>query len=121
MIAVVTILSAFALGYFLRSRLAATTTYAVAYLWAFTFQTLYLLLDSLGGGADPAFETGSFPTGYGVVTLAIFLVGLGLVNLGHWVRARRQAGRQDSSRSSRTGTSATATSGNTAASANVAG
>ena len=117
MIAVVTILSAFALGYFLRSRLAANTAYAIAYLWAFTFQTLYLLLDSLNGGDNPAFETDTFPVSYGVVAMAIFVVGFGLVNLGHWVRARRQA----SSRSSRTGTSATATAGNTAASANVAG
>jgi len=117
MIAIVTILLAFPCGFVLRSRLAANTTYAVAYLWAFTFQTLYLLLDSLGGGADPAFETDSFPVGYGAVTLAIFVVGFGLVNLGHWVRARRQ----DSSRSSRTGTSATATKGKTAASANVVG
>jgi hypothetical protein len=88
-IAIVTVLAAFPLGYFLRSRLAACTTYAVAYLWAFTFQTLYLLLDSLGGGSDPAFEAGDFPWSYGLVTLAILLVGLGLVNLGHWVRRRR--------------------------------
>lgn len=33
MIAVVTILTAFALGYLVPSRLAANTTYAVAYLW----------------------------------------------------------------------------------------
>jgi hypothetical protein len=121
MIAVVTILGAFALGYFLRSRLAANTAYAVAYLWAFTFQTLYLLLDSMSEGKtlndEPAFVASEFPWQYGVVTLAIFVVGFGLVNVGHWVRARRQT----SSRSSRTGTSATATAGNTAASANVAG
>ena len=117
MIAVITILCAFPLGYLLKSRLAANTAYAVAYLWAFTFQTLYLLLDSLNGGDNPAFETDAFPLSYGLVTLAIFGVGFGLVNLGHWVRARRQT----SSRSSRTGTNATATAGNTAASANVAG
>jgi hypothetical protein len=116
-IAIVTILSAFPLGYLLRSRLAANTTYAIAYLWAFTFQTLYLVLDMLDGGRNPAFEPDTFPVSYGVVALAILLVGLGLVNLGHWTRARRQT----SSRSSRTGTSASATSGNTAASANVAG
>ena len=44
MIAVLTVLLAFPAGYFLRSGLAARTAYAVAYLWAFTFQTLYLLL-----------------------------------------------------------------------------
>ena len=90
MIAVVTILSAFALGYFMRSRLAANTTYAVAYLWAFTYQTLYLVLDAFGGTSeDPAFSPNDFPLSYGVVTLAIFLVGFGLVEAGHRTRARR--------------------------------
>ena len=55
------------------------TAYAVAYLWAFCFQTLYLLLDSLGGGSAPAFEVGTFPWSYGLVTLGILGVGLGLV------------------------------------------
>lgn len=91
MIAIITILAAFPLGYLLRSRLAASTAYAVAYLWAFVFQTLYLLLDSLGGATNPAFTPEEFPLSYGVVTLAILLVGLGLVNLGHWVRARSLA------------------------------
>ncbi len=88
MIAVVTVVLAFPLGYFLRSQLAANTAYAIAYLWAFAFQTLYLLLDSLGGGANPAFEAGEFPWSYGEVTLGIFLVGFAIVSLGHWVRAR---------------------------------
>jgi hypothetical protein len=117
MIAVVTILAAFPLGYFMRGRLAANTTYAIAYLWAFVFQTLYLVLDAINESKNPAFEPSEFPLSYGLVTLAIFGVGFGLVNLGHWVRTRRQT----SSRSSRTGTIATATAGNTAASANVAG
>ena len=91
MIAVVTVLSAFALGYFLRSRLAANTAYAVAYLWAFTFQTLYLMLDSLGGGSDPAFSTDEFPWQYGLVALTIFVVGFGLVAAGHRVGSRRRA------------------------------
>jgi hypothetical protein len=88
MIAVVTVLCAFPLGWCLRSHLAANTAYAIAYLWAFTFQTLYLSLDSVGG--SPAFETGEFPWQYGVVTLLIFVVGFGLVWLGHWTRARRR-------------------------------
>ena len=121
MIAVVTILCAFPLGYFMRSRLVANTAYAIAYLWAFVFQGIYLMLDSLNAGKtlndEPAFVADEFPWQYGVVTLLIFVVGFGLVSLGHWVRARRQ----DSSRSSRTGTAASAASGNTAASANVAG
>ena len=90
MIAVVTVLLAFPLGYFLRSHLAANTAYAIADLWAFVFQTLYLVLDALSGESSaPAFEVGEFPWSYGVVTLAIFLVGFGLVALGHRVAARR--------------------------------
>ena len=89
MIAVITVLVAFPVGYFLRSRLAANTTYAIAYLWGFVYQSTYLLLDSLGGGENPAFTVGDFPWAYGLVALAIFTAGFGLVNLGHWVRARR--------------------------------
>jgi hypothetical protein len=121
MIAVVTVLSAFPLGFFLRSRLAANTAYAIAYLWAFVFQTLYLTLDAMNqAGQGDAFEKQDFPLAYGLVTLGIFVGGFGLVNLGHWV-GRRRAGRQESARSSLTGTIPSAASGNTAASANVAG
>lgn len=94
MIAIVTILSAFPLGYNMRSRLAANTTYAVAYLWAFVFQTLYLTLDVINDSSDPAFEPQKFPWDYGLVTLSIFLGGLGLVALGRFVRERRTARRE---------------------------
>ena len=90
MVAIVTILLAFPLGWFLRSRLAANTAYAIAYLWAFVFQTLYLILESLGDKTDPVFSAGEFPWQYGVVTLAIFLAGFGLVQVGHWAKARRR-------------------------------
>lgn len=91
MIAVIALLVAFPAGYFFASRLAANTTYAIAYLWAFVFQTLYLTLDSLTGSSkEPAFPNGQFPWPYGLVTLAIFGVGFGLVAAGHWVRSRRQ-------------------------------
>jgi Na+/H+ antiporter NhaD/arsenite permease-like protein len=90
-IAIVTVLAAFALGFFVRSRLVANTAYAVAYLWAFTFQTLYLLLSSLKGDKNPAFTTEEFPLDYGIVTLGIFLVGFGLVEAGHRVRDRRRS------------------------------
>lgn len=89
MIAVVTILAAFPLGFLLTNRLAANVAYAVAYLWAFVFQSTYLMLNALGGGANPAFETGEFPWSYGLVTLAIFAVGFGLVHLGQRVSAAR--------------------------------
>ncbi|WP_109507189.1 hypothetical protein [Nocardioides speluncae] len=90
MITVVTLLAAFPLGYLLRSRLAANTAYAIAYLWAFVFQTLYLLLDAMDPESSaPAFEAGEFPVSYGGFTLAIFLAGFGLVALGRYVAVRR--------------------------------
>ena len=67
MIAIVTILIALPAGFFLRSRLAANTAYAVAYLWAFVFQTLYLTLDSINRSADAAFTPEEFPLAYGAV------------------------------------------------------
>jgi hypothetical protein len=91
MVAIVTVLAAFPLGYFVRSRSAAGAAYAVAYLWAFVFQTLYLVLDVINDSSKSAFEPQEFPWAYGVVTLTIFLVGFGLVALGHHVRERRTA------------------------------
>jgi hypothetical protein len=94
MIAAVTILSAFALGFFFKARAHAMTTYAVAYLWAFVYQTMYLTLDSFSGTSDhPAFTPQEFPLSYGLVTLAIFAVGFGLVEAGHQVAARRRVRR----------------------------
>lgn len=97
MIALVTILGAFPLGFLLGQRLAAHMAYAIAYLWAFVFQGTYLMLDSLDGAANPAFDTSAFPLSYGLVSLAIFVVGFGLVEVGHRVsrgrRERRLVGR----------------------------
>ena len=91
MIAIVTVLLAFPLGYFLRSPLAANVAFAIAYLWAFTFQSLYLTLSWVGGDTS-AFPKDGFPLSYGLVASAIFGIGFGLVALGHWARARRTAG-----------------------------
>ena len=91
MIAVVTVLAAFPLGYFLANRLAANMTYAVIYLWAFVFQGIYLMLDALDGGTNPAFVDLGVParrTGW--CALAIFVVGFGLVQLGHRLGGSRQ-------------------------------
>lgn len=88
MVAIITVVGAFWLGYLLRSRLAAHLSYAVAYLWAFVFQTLYLLLASFGEVNDPAFDPGSFPLEYGLVTLGILIIGFALVEAGHRLRAR---------------------------------
>jgi len=92
MIAVVTVLLAFPLGYFLRSHLSANVAYAIAYLWAFTFQGLYLTRMWVGGD-DSALpkDPDTLPISYGLVAAGIFAVGFGLVALGHRVGARRAA------------------------------
>jgi hypothetical protein len=92
MIAVIVLLVAFPAGFFLRSHLAANITYAIAYLWALTFQGLYLTRSWVGGDTS-AFPKNpdTLPISYGLVTAAIFGVGFGLVALGHWVAARRGA------------------------------
>jgi len=93
MIAIVTVLFAFPLGYLLRSHLAANVGYAIAYLWSFTFQGIYLTRMWVGGdhSAFPR-AAGTLPIAYGLVAAAIFGVGFGLVALGHQLQARRQAG-----------------------------
>jgi hypothetical protein len=91
MVAIVTVLFAFPLGWLFSSRLAANTSYAVVYLWAFVFQSVYLLLSTMEGrGSSQAFETDVFPWQYGLVTLGVFSVGLALVEVGHRTRARRR-------------------------------
>jgi len=89
MIAIAALL-AFPLGYLIRSHLAANVAFAIAYLWAFTYQGLYLTRAWVGGdhSAFPK-EPDVFPVSYGLVTAGIFAVGFGLVALGHRVAARR--------------------------------
>lgn len=91
MIAIVTILLAFPLGFFLRSHLAANVAYGMAYLWAFTFQGVYLTRMWVGGdhSAYPK-DPDTIPVAYGSVCAAIFAVGFGLVALGHRVGSRRR-------------------------------
>ena len=91
MILIVTILSAFPLGFYLRSHLAANTAYAIAYLWAFVFQGVYLTRMWVGGdhSAFPK-DPDTLPIGYGVVCAAIFAAGFGLVAIGHTIAARRR-------------------------------
>ena len=115
MIAVVTILAAFPLGFFLSNRLAANTTYAVAYLWAFVFQAIYLMPDFLDQSQGTADEAPVFPWAYGLVTLAIFVAGFGLVQLGHRVGRGRRQRRHAGSGPSRGGAVASVTSGSTTA------
>jgi hypothetical protein len=91
MIAVVTVLLALPLGFAVRSHLAANVAYAVAYLWAFVFQSVYLLRSWVDGD-DSAFpkDADTAPVSYGLVAAAIFGVGFGLVAVGHRIGATRR-------------------------------
>lgn len=81
MIAAVSVLLAFSLGFFFHSQLTAGVIFGFAWMWAFTYQSVYLLVDTLGG--SNVFIPGKFPWSYGVISLAIGLVGVGLLALGH--------------------------------------
>lgn len=88
MVAIVTVLFALPLGYFCRSATAAYVGYVAVYGWAFSFQGVYLLMmwaDEDGS----AFPHEGFPWAYGLVTLAVYVAGFGLVTVGRLLRVRR--------------------------------
>jgi len=92
MIAAVVVLVALPAGYFLRSHLVANVTYAIAYLWAFSFQNVYLTRMWVGGDTSTFPKDGdTLPLEYGAMTLIVFALGFGLVAVGHRLRARRGA------------------------------
>ncbi|HEY3631774.1 MAG TPA: hypothetical protein VGL21_12775 [Jatrophihabitantaceae bacterium] len=89
---VVMIVVAFPLGYFVRDRLVAILSYVAIHSFVFSFQNMQLTREWVGGSTE-AFPKNpkSTPWDYGVVNVAIYAVGLGLVVLGHWAAAKRQA------------------------------
>lgn len=90
MIALVTVLFALPLGYFVRNPVAAYVGYVAVYGWAFSYQGVYLMLMRVDGDYS-AFPKDGFPFPYGLVALAIYVTGFGLVALGRWLHARRSA------------------------------
>ena len=94
---IIMLLVPFPLGFLLKSRVTAYIAYIAIHAFAFTFQTLNLIIEWVGG-SEAAF--GPYPDasstdvwGYGAVNLLIYLVGLGLVALGHRVQAWRRGRR----------------------------
>lgn len=79
------------LGYLVRSRLVAYLAYVGVHSFIFTFQTMTLTRAWVGGDTA-AFDRdpNAAPWSYGVVNLAIYGVGLGLVALGHRLAQRRR-------------------------------
>jgi len=79
------------LGFFVRQRVVAYLAYTAIHAYAFTFQTLALLLE-WSTGSDAAFpRDGSAPWSYAIVNGVFYGVGLFLVWLGHRLGSRRRA------------------------------
>jgi len=93
------VLAPFPLGFAVRNRTAAYLAYIALHAFVFTFQSLMLLIDWVGGsqaafGPHPN-ASDSNVLSYGVLNLVIYLVGLGLVWLGYrarnWYQSRNAA------------------------------
>jgi hypothetical protein len=81
----------FPIGYLIRQRVIAYLVYIGAHAFTFTFQSLSLVREWVGGDyiafdKDPTVV--AWP--YFVVNLVIYAVALGLVELGHRLAARRR-------------------------------
>jgi hypothetical protein len=97
-IAIVTVLFALPLGFFVRNRVAGFLAYGLLMAHVYTFQTATLLIE-WAEGSDAAFPREGSTTfadtwGYLAVTSFVYVVGLGLVALGQRLRSRRD-GRRD--------------------------
>ncbi|TDU90504.1 hypothetical protein EV138_4095 [Kribbella voronezhensis] len=91
MVAIITVLFAFPLGYFLRNRTSAYLAYVAIYAYSFTFQTLYLLRSWIGGSGE-AFprDAEKLPLGYLAVTAGIYAVGFVLITVAHRLATKRR-------------------------------
>jgi ABC-type xylose transport system permease subunit len=91
---IVTILTALPLGLLIKSRTAAYIAFIAIHSFVFTFQSVELIINWVGGSKE-AF--GPYPKAdksqiwaYGIVNLVIFAGGLGLVTLGYYLANRRR-------------------------------
>lgn len=90
------VLTAFPIGLLVRRRPSAYVAYITAELFLFTFQSMGIVLDWVGGETDalggpfPDYEMEQY-LGYGLVNLVIFAIGLGLVALGARIADRRRS------------------------------
>ncbi len=97
---IVLILAALPIGFFVRNRTAAFIGYIALQAFVFTFQSISLVIEWVGGstkafGDYPDASTGDVYS-YAVVNLFIYAAGLGLVILGQRL-ARRRAVRSSAS------------------------
>ncbi|WP_327583458.1 hypothetical protein OHA25_47740 [Nonomuraea sp. NBC_00507] len=95
MVAIIVVLLALPIGLLIRNRLGAYLAFAVVFAQVYTFQTGLLVMEWTNG-ATAAFPRSTSPElldsslGYLAFTSVVYLVGFGLVTLGHWLRGRRR-------------------------------
>jgi len=82
----------FPIGYLVRNRLAAFVAYIAVHSVIFTYQSMALVREWVGG-STAAFpkNPAAVPWAYGLANAIIFAAGLGLVWLGHRLGNRRRA------------------------------
>lgn len=98
---VFTILIAFPLGFLIRQRGTAVISFVLANSFLFTFQTAFLVMKWVDGdehafgdrGRDWSTEQSAQFYSYVVLNGLIIAAGIGLVVLGHKIRAGRNAKR----------------------------
>lgn len=88
---IVMIVVAFPLGYFVRQRLVAILSYVAIHSFVFSFQNMQLTKEWVGGSTE-AFPKNpkSTPWEYGVVNVAIYGAGLGVILLAHRFATKRR-------------------------------
>jgi ABC-type branched-subunit amino acid transport system permease subunit len=92
MVAIVTVLFAFPLGFFLRNRTSAYLAYVAIFGYSFTFQTLYLLRAWIGDNTQAfAADPEELPVSYLGVTAGIYAVGFLIITLAHRLATKRRA------------------------------
>jgi hypothetical protein len=91
MIAIVTVLFAFPLGFFLRNRVSAYIAYLAIYSYTYTFQTMTLLREQLNGSKIFPANPNQTAWSYLVVTAGILVIGFGLVTFAHHLATKRRA------------------------------
>jgi hypothetical protein len=88
---IIMLLAPFPIGYFIRNRMAAYLAYVALHSFVFTFQSTTLLKEWAGGDYSAfARNPATADWSYGLVNLAIYAAGLGLVALGTWAGAKRR-------------------------------
>lgn len=87
------ILAPLPIGYLIRNKTAAYVSYLALYSFVFTFQSMYLVLEWVGGSTAAFGPTphanDAYIWAYAAVNLGVLAVALGLVALGQHLQARR--------------------------------